>query len=253
MMKTISKLLFSIFIIWQTYSYAGPQTIKFAMEATYPPFESVSAEGNLVGFDIDIANSICHKMNAVCIFINSPWESLIPGLKLGKFDAIISALMITPEREKQVAFSQSYYVSTASFVAAKTQSFAPLPAGLAGKRVGVQGGTAMENYMRGYYKNSAITVKTYASISDAFLDLKSGRIDAVLADTSIAKNWLAKLAKPDYEIVGPPISDTTYFGQGLGIAVNKKNTALLEEINQSLTAIKADGTYQRLVTKYFGQ
>lgn len=252
-MKKYFKTVFTIIgAIWLTCCQAEELTIRFAMEATYPPFESIDTEGEITGFDVDIAKSICEKINATCSFVNSPWDSLIPGLKLGKFDAVISALAITSKREQQVAFSQPYYFDTASFVAAESDPIDPTLEGLKGKSVGVQGGTAMENYMRGFYKNGGVDVKNYASITDAFLDLKSGRIDAVLADTPIAKSWIASLVEPDYKIIGEPISDSTYFGSGLGIAINKKNTDLLQKINQGLNAIKEDGTYDKLVKKYFG-
>lgn len=235
------------------YGYAANQTITFAMEATYPPFESVNQSGNVVGFDVDIANSICAKIAATCVFKNSPWDSLIPGLKLGKFDAIISAVAITNAREKQVAFSQPYYFATASFVAGTTNSIDLTSDGLKNKSVGVQGGTAMANYMFGFYKNAGVDTKTYASINDAFLDLKSGRIDAVLADTPIAKTWLTQDENQlNYKIVGQPIQDPTYFGRGMGIAINKKNTELLQKINWGLNQIKADGTYDKIVATYFG-
>src|SRR5690606_17599012 len=93
------------------------QTIKFAMEATYPPFEYVDASGNIKGFDVDIANALCQQLKAQCEFSNQPFNSLIPSLQLGKFDAIISALGITTERAKQVSFTNPYYQPSGSFVA----------------------------------------------------------------------------------------------------------------------------------------
>jgi len=168
MKKIFIFLNIIISITFLSSCYADDMHIKFAMEATYPPFESIDTDGNIIGFDIDIANNICKKINAKCSFINAPWDSLIPGLKLGKFNAIISALAITSERAKQVAFSQAYYFDTASFVGSKINPIETTSAGLLGKSIGVQGGTAMENYMRGFYSDKKINVKAYPRIMDAF-------------------------------------------------------------------------------------
>src|SRR5690606_10339197 len=118
-----------------------PDTIKFASEATYPPFESVNATGELQGFDIDIAKAICEQMSLKCSFSNQPWESLIPGLNLGKFDAIISAMDITEERKKRVDFSNPYFSPTGSFVGRKSANFELTPENLKGKTIGVQKST----------------------------------------------------------------------------------------------------------------
>ena len=233
-------------------SFADGEKIRFAMEATYPPFESVNPSGEIVGFDIDIAKAICENIKAECSFENEPWDSLIPGLKFGKFDAIISALAVTAAREKQVSFSEPYYLGTASFIAAENKKLDISPRALKGKTVGVQGGTSMENYMRGFYKDE-VNVKTYASINDAFLDLRSTRIDAVVADTPIANDWVSLPQGSGFVIVGKPIQNPKYFGSGIAIAVNKNNTDLLEQLNKGISNIKSNGTYDKILTKYFGK
>lgn len=252
MKKIIIAILLLSLSSWTSLLHAKEKQITFAMEATYPPFESIDENGNIVGFDIAIGQEICQKIRAKCSFINAPWDSLIPGLKLGKYDALISAIAITPERAKQVIFSQPYYFDTASFVSKKGQSLTISLSGLKGKRIGVQGGTSMENYMRNTYQQADVNILSYASIADAFLDLRSGRLHAVLADTPIANAWIEKLASVDVQVESQLVTNAAFFGSGLGIAVSKDNPALLQEINKALHDIKAEGTYDKMIAIYFG-
>lgn len=228
---------------------ASVKAIQFAMEATYAPFEYMDESGKISGFDVDIAKALCQEMKAECIFSNQAFSGLIPGLQTGKFDALISALGITHEREKQVAFTQSYYEPSGSFIAPTTKRYTM--AAIPGKVIGVQIGSTFEQYLQANYGNK-VTLKTYASIQDAFLDLTAERIDIVLADTPIAQAWLkqANNAKR-YSLVSKPLVNNDYFGAGYGIAVRKDNTVLLQALNNALAKIKANGVYANITKKYF--
>jgi len=236
--------------LFATQSFADPiKTIHFATEATYPPFESVSADGKIQGFDIDVANALCQQIHAQCDFSNQPFASLIPSLNLGKFDALIAALGITPEREKQVSFTHTYYEPSASFVATIANHYTLQQ--LNGKTIGTQMGSTFAQYLQEAYGDK-VTVKLYGSFQEAYLDLTAGRIDAVLSDTPVATAWLKEANHAaQYGIIDKPVTNATYFGSGYGIAVRKDDQALLEELNQALAAIKANGTYGNLVKKYF--
>lgn len=228
---------------------AAIQSIHFGTEATYPPFESIDESGKMTGFDIDIANALCEKIHATCHFSNQSFNSLIPSVQVGKFDAIIGALGMTSEREKQVSFTNPYYEPSASFVAPLAKHYTIND--LNGKTIGAQQGSTFETYLHDRYAKQ-VNIKSYASVQDAFLDLVSGRVDIVIVDTPIAQTWLKQNDQAKtYGIVGKPIVDHTYFGTGYGIAVAKKNTDLLIALNNALAAIKADGTYEKITQKYF--
>ncbi len=250
MKKILSLLLLSITVLINSTSLADTKTLTFATEATYPPFEFVDNSGKIQGFDIDIAKALCSEMKTQCTFVNQPWDSLIPSLKLGKFDAVIGAMQITEARKKVVDFTNPYYTPTASFVAKNNSTLSITADGLKGKTIGVQGGTTMEQYLQGVYGN-AITVKSYASIQDAFLDLTSGRVDAVFGDTPIIVDWLKKHGDTQFKLVGQTISDSHYFGIGDGIAIRKGNSELLNALNKALSDIKANGTYDKIIQQYF--
>jgi arginine transport system substrate-binding protein len=243
-------LILSLFATGKLVLAAPINTIRFATEATYPPFEFIDESGQIKGFDIDIANALCQQMKVQCTFSNQSFSGLIPSLQLGKFDGLISALGITPERLKQVDFTHSYYEPSGCFVAAKNKHYTI--SSLIGKTIGVQQASVFEKYLQAKYAGK-ITIKTYASIQDAFLDLVSGRVDTVIADTPIATTWLKENDNSkQFAIVDGPISDPVYFGAGYGIAIRKNNTELLNLLNKALADIKANGTYDNIVKKYFG-
>lgn len=244
----MKKIIMAVlFLISHTVFAQAIKTIHFAVEATYPPFEYIDESGQIKGFDIAIAQALCQELKAQCTFSNQSFASLIPSLKLGKFDALISALGITAERQEQVSFTQSYYQPSAVFVTASKNHFVINQ--LQGKTIGAQQGSTFEKYLQEAYVNK-VSIKTYASIQDAFLDLVSGRVDAVLADTPIAKAWLIQ-NNSQYSMIGQPIINEKYFGSGYGIAVNKNSLELLNALNTALQTIKQNGTYTKILNHYF--
>lgn len=248
MKKIVLLALACLFIVGVVHA-AETKTIRFATEATYPPFEYVNAAGDLQGFDIALAKALCAEMKAQCTFSNQSFASLIPSLKLGKFDALISALGVTEARKKQVAFTDSYYEPSAVFVGAITKHYTL--GDLSGKTVGVQQGSTFEKYLQAKYGKQVIQ-KSYASIQDAFLDLVSGRVDVVIADTPIASDWLKQDDnQTKYAVIDKAIKDAEYFGAGYGIAVRQDDTALLNALNAALAAIKKNGSYDKITRQYF--
>ena len=238
----MKKLLLATMLASAAIS-ANAQNITFAMEPSYPPFESTNEKGEIIGFDVDVANAICKEIQANCSFKAQAFDALIPSLIKGRggFDAAISAIDITEARAKQVAFSDAYYESSASFIALKGK------ADLAtAKNVGVQNGTTYQQYINAEAKQYAS--KSYASLQDAILDLKNGRIDIIFGDTDVLRDMLGKT--PEATFVGEKVTDKRYFNNGLGIAVNKKNTALVEQLNKGISAIKANGEYQKIYDKW---
>lgn len=247
------KLIYAILIILLlncTLHAAPIKIIRFGTEATYPPFEYIDESGQIKGFDIDIANALCEQIKAQCTFSNQSFSSLIPSLQLGKYDALIAAIGITEERKKQVAFTDSYYEPSASFIAPLAKKYKI--SDVVGKTIGVQEGTTFDKYLREQYANK-VTVKPYASIQDALLDLVAGRVDLVLGDMPIILIWLKQNENSKhFGVVNAPIVDRQYFGVGAGIAVRKNEKELLTALNQALAKIKADGTYKKILKKYFG-
>ncbi|KAB8313182.1 arginine ABC transporter substrate-binding protein [Erwinia endophytica] len=243
----MKKFVLAALLAGLSLSVSAAQTIRFATEASYPPFEFVGADNKIQGFDVDLANALCHEMNASCTFTNQSFDSLIPSLKFRRFDAVMAGMDITPEREKQVLFTKAYYDNSALFIAQKGK--VDSVEALKGKRVGVQNGTTHQKYLTD--KMSGVSIVPYDSYQNAILDLKNGRIDAVFGDTAVVNEWLKQNAS--LAPVGEKVTDKSYFGTGLGIAVRQGNSELQSQFNAALDKVKADGTYQTIYKKWFQQ
>jgi len=242
---TMKKVLIAALLASVSLSATAAQTIRFAMEASYPPFESMDASNKIVGFDVDLANALCKEIDATCTFTNQAFDSLIPSLKFRRFDAVISGMDITPEREKQVLFTQPYYENSALFVGQKGK-IADIAA-LKGKKVGMQNGSTHQKFITD--KHPEISVVPYDSYMNAKLDMQNGRIDAVFGDTAVVTEWLK--ADPKLAAIGDKVTDKDYFGTGLGIAVRQGNTDLQQKLNTALDKVKKDGTYETIYSKWF--
>lgn len=245
----MKKIVLAALLAGLSLSASAAQTIRFATEASYPPFEFVDSDNKIQGFDVDLANALCREINATCTFTNQAFDSLIPSLKFRRFDAVMAGMDITPEREKQVLFTKAYYDNSALFIAQKGK-VASVDA-LKGKRVGVQNGTTHQKYLTEKMAGVGVNMVPYDSYQNAILDLKNGRIDAVFGDTAVVNEWLKQNSA--LAPVGEKVTDKTYFGTGLGIAVRQGNTDLQNKFNTALDKVKADGTYQTIYSKWFQQ
>ncbi|OOF70207.1 transporter substrate-binding domain-containing protein [Rodentibacter caecimuris] len=217
------------------------EEITFAMAPGYPPFEFISEKGDVIGFDVDLANVLCQELNVTCNFSHQSFDSLIPGIKLKKFDAIISAMDITEARAKQVAFTVPYYANSASFISVKNKTDLN-----SAKVVAVQNGTTFQQYITQQTKQ--YDTKSYAVLSQSILDLQNGRVDVIFGDTAVLTEWVKK--DPMLQFVGEKVTDPKYFGNGFGIAVSKSNVELLEKLNKGLAKIKQNGEYQKIYDKW---
>lgn len=236
----MKKLLLAALLAGSAFSIQARE-ITFAMEPSYPPFELTNEKGEIIGFDVDIANAICKEIQATCHFKSQAFDALIPSLKAKRFDAAISAIDITEARAKQVSFSDPYYDSSASFITVKGKADLTTA-----KNIGVQNGTTFQQYVVAEVKQYA--PKSYSSLQDAILDLKNGRIDIIFGDTAVLADMLAK--ESELAFIGEKVNNKKYFGNGLGIAVNKSNGDLVTDLNKGLAAIKASGEYQKIYDKW---
>lgn len=229
------------------------KTIRIGTEGAYPPFNFLDSNKELQGFDIDIAKALCDKMKAKCEFVAQDWDGIIPALKAKKYDAIVASMSITEERKKQVDFTDKYYFTPARFVTKKTGGFADVkPDALKGKTIGAQSSTIHANYLEDLYKPKGVTVKLYGTQDEANADLLAGRLDGILADSTVLYEWLEKGGGGACcQFVGPDIKDTKYFGEGAGIAVRKEDKDLKAQFNKAIAEILKDGTYEKINKKYF--
>jgi len=249
-LKLVGLVALGVMAATQASADGWDKAVRVATEGAYPPFNSYDANNNLVGFDIDITAALCAKIKVECTIVAQDWDGIIPGLLANKYDAIIASMSITEERKKKVAFTAKYYQSPPRFAAAKSAGVTDTsPEALKGKTIGVQSATTHANYIEKFYPDS--NVKYYGTQDEANLDLASGRLDIILADSLVIYEWMKTDDGKDFEFVGPKIEDKEVFGAGEGIAVRKEDAHLRDLLDQAILDIIADGTYQKINEKYF--
>lgn len=239
-------LLLSMLCVSLFAGAAQAEKIRIATEGAYPPFNMKNTKGELVGFDVDIARALCDQMKADCEIVAQDWDGIIPGLLAKKYDAIIASMSITDERKQKVSFSDPYYSNYLRFIARKGSGLDVSADGLKGKNLGAQRATISAQHLEDNFRKTA-NVKVYDTQDAAFLDLKAGRLDAVLVDAYPGYDWLTKAENSDYDHVG----DTIDINDKIGIAVRKSDTALADKFNQALQALLSNGTYKRINANYF--
>lgn len=225
--------------------------IRVAIEGAYPPFNETNSQGELVGFDVDIARALCEELRAECVLVQQDWDGMIPGLLARKYDAIIASMSITEERKQKVDFTGKYYSSPARFVARKGSFSSASNSLLKGKRVGVQAATVMDSYLTDNY-GDLVTIRRYDTQEQATLDLTAGRLDLMFGELfTLDEGFLQRDEGSDYEFVGPVFSDPNWFGEGIGIAIRKQDSDLRDQLNQGIGALRASGTYDNIRKQYF--
>jgi arginine/ornithine transport system substrate-binding protein len=229
--------------------------VRIGVEGAYPPFSSTTADGNLVGFDIDIARALGKAMGVEIKLVAQDWDGIIPALMARKYDAIIASMSITEERKKKVAFTNKYYQTPARFICKKDtiKDFTreKVAEATAGKKIGVQRATIHDNFITDNGGEGA-EIKRYGTQDEAYMDLAAGRVDMLLADSvAMSEGFLKKPEGAEYKFVGPSLTEKKYFGPGAGIAIRKKDTDLVEMFNKAIAQIRSDGTYKSIQDKYF--
>ncbi len=234
-----------------TKGIAGITTIKagelqIGSDTSFPPFETL--EGNKVtGFDVDLMTAIGKKMGYKVVFVTANFDGLIPSLKSKKFDGVATAMTITADRKKEIAFSDPYIDSDQSLTV-KANSGIKSTKDLTGKAIGAQTGTtgekwAQENLMS-IAKDKAI--KSYPTATEAFTALEAGQIDAIINDYPVSA-FIVK-DKPELALVEKIKTNEKY-----GFAFRKEDTKLVSEVNKTLKTLKSNGEYDKIFEKWFGK
>jgi arginine/ornithine transport system substrate-binding protein len=233
-----------------THAASPGNPLLVGVEGSYPPFSRLDPDGEVRGFDIDIASALCERIRRQCQWVQLPFDGMIPALQSGKIDAIAASMSITEERKKSVAFTDKYYQSPARLLVRKGARIDPTPAGLAGRRIGVPRGTTLDRFATATF--SRATVVRYNAQDEVFLDVIAGRLSAALVDSVVAGEGFLKSAKGrHFELVGAPFTDPVFFGAGAGIALRHADRALKDELNAAIAALRTDGGYRAIQDRYF--
>jgi len=234
-------------IVLAAFAWSGltvsAETLRVGSEVDYPPFEYFDETGTAVGFDIDIVHAIGRIMGVEIEIVNAPWGEIIPRLIRDEYDLIASAMTITQERAKLVDFSEPYFTNGQIVVVRTGESGIQSAADLRDKNVAVKAGTTSVDAA---LELDVANILTFAQVEEAYHSLLAGEVDAVIHDQFFVPTDPEPFAGR-IRTVGEPFTLEYY-----GFAVKKGRTDLLQGINDALAAIKADGTYERIHTKWFG-
>ncbi|KAA1175830.1 transporter substrate-binding domain-containing protein [Marinobacter salinexigens] len=219
--------------------------IRIAFDVPYEPFEYKDENGELTGFEVELAEAMCAEMKADCEFVIQAWDGMIPGLVARKFDAIMSSMSITPERAERVLFSEPYYNTPGGWFGPDdfNTDVTDMEA-MKGKTVGVQRGTTMDTFVT-EEMGGVVTIKRYTTADDMVLDLEGQRLDVVFVDYPVGEQTV--LSKEGFKEVGEPVK----LGDGVGVAMRKRDKDLAGKVNATLKKLKNDGTYDAIMQKYF--
>ena len=261
--------------IFGVASIANSQTIRIGTEGAYPPWNNLNSAGELEGAEIDFGNEACERMGVTCEWVTQDWDGIIPALLQGKYDIIIAGMSITEERKEKVNFTTGYMTDGARFAVLKNSGLANLNiAGMAkvnlnnaggkeqaaigqliaamdGKTVCVQSSTIHQNFLE-KHMSGAVEVKLYQAVDDHNLDLAAGRCDAVLADVGSIIDFMESDGGVDVAFTGPTFSGGV-FGDGVGGAVRKEDTDILEMWNAAIAEMSKDGTTAEITKEWFGR
>ena len=258
---------------------SNADTVRIGTEGAYPPWNSKDASGNLIGFEVELANELCAIMKHECTIVEQDWDGMIPALLMRKFDAIMAGMSITAERQKTITFSQGYADEVASLAVMKGSSLEgmdtpeginlslggsdvnkalkTLTAALSGKTVCVQTATIHQNFLDSGDVGS-VNVRTYKTQDEVNLDLASGRCDVALAAAVAFTDYAEKSGKA-VVLTGPTFSGGA-FGNGVGVGIRqggddkigKRDAKLLKDFNKAINTARKKGIISKLAIKWFG-
>ena len=273
-MKKIFLSLLAIALV-STFSIANAKSIRIGTEGAYPPWNNINSAGDLEGAEIDFGNEACKRMGADCEWITQDWDGIIPALLNGKYDIIIAGMSITEERKQKVNFTNGYMTDGARFAVLKDSGLADLSiagmnkvnlnnaggkeqaaigqliAAMSGKTVCVQSSTIHQNFLEKHMAG-AVETRLYQTVDDHNLDLATGRCDAILADVGSIIDFMETDGGVNIAFTGPTFSGGV-FGDGVGGAVRKEDTDILEMWNKAIAEMSADGTTAKITKQWFGR
>jgi octopine/nopaline transport system substrate-binding protein len=271
----IAAGILSLFVVSaQADDDAQWSTIRVATEGAYAPWNFTSAEGELIGYELDLIKELCRRMESECEIVAQDWDGMLPALNAGKFDAIIASMGVTAEREKVASFSVAYAKAPNTFMTLKDSPLAKelgervdynlrkdpdgaaaaikaLSPALEGKVLGVQGSSTAATFANAMLKD-VVEIREYKTTDQHNLDLVAGRVDLVIANITTLR---ASMELP--ELAGATLAGPTFVEGVLGsgtanVAMRKDDVALKARFDKAIESVNADGFNRDLMQKWFG-
>jgi len=218
--------------------------VRIATEGAYAPWNYLDDSGQLAGFEIDLGNALCERAGVECEWVQNEWDSIIPNLQAGNYDAIMAGMSITDERMETIDFSAAYYPPDPSAYITTAGNEIDID-NLEGKRIGAQGATIQAAYAEENFSQDN-TILTFETPDQSIADLMAGNLDLVIADGSYLKP-IVEGSNGAMEFTGPDVM----IGNGVGMGLRKGDDELAASMGAALEELKADGTVDALIKDYF--
>jgi lysine-arginine-ornithine-binding protein len=237
-MKTVlGRWLLAAMLVVAGTSTAVAAKLRIGNEGDFRPFAFMGPDGKLQGFDVDVANEICRRLQMECEFVVQDFKGMIPALNANKFDLVVSSMTINEDRKKQVLFSKPYYQSVYAFIAPAGSPFQITKAGLTGKNIGVVANGAQRRWLQETY-GDVVKIKLYDAPADIRADMLNGRIDGTVATMPYLYGaYMVGDLKGKFVFVGEQLRDPKYFGEGVGIAAKLGDTDIIAKVNTAVDAM----------------
>ncbi|MFC3286117.1 transporter substrate-binding domain-containing protein [Litchfieldella rifensis] len=243
---SIATLLLSTAMLGSAV-YADDKPLRIGVDVPYMPYQYKLPDGTIAGFEVDLVNAACERMQRECEWVEQPWDGIIPGLQARKYDLIASAMNITEDRARQVLFSDPYYQVPSVWVGKAGEDVDP-EGDLAGRAIGVQQGTIQDEYVTQFYPDADI--RRYGDSGAVVNDMQAGRLDLVFTAFPLAQETMLgdeRFKRQGALITGPE----SIYGPGIGAAFRQRDEDLAEAFNQAMAELKEDGTFDALYADYF--
>lgn len=232
---------------------AARERIRFLTSVDYPPFNFLDPRGRLGGFNVDLVRAACDELGLLdrCQIEARPFAELLPALAKGEADVIIAGIAITPANRQTLAFTGSYFRYPARFVTRRDRVLQePMAIAIAGKTVGVVGGSAHEAMLQSYFPTARAV--PFEARDPALAALRKGEVDAVFGDGVGLSFWLeSDAAEGCCAFSGGPYLSSRYLGEGLAIAVAKKDADLAGALDYAIGQVVAKKKFSELMLRYF--
>ena len=234
----MKKLIIGAALLALSTGFAAAQTVRMGTEGAYPPYNFINDAGEVDGFERELGDELCKRAELTCEWVTTDWDSIIPNLQSGNYDTIIAGMSITEERDKVIDFTQNYIPPAASAFLALTAD-----ADVAGGVIAAQTGTIQA----GYIAESGATLLEFATPDETVAAVRNGEADAVFAD----KDFLVPIAAESGGALVFAGADVA-LGGGVGMGLRESDTELKGKFDAAIAAMKADGTLNTMITKWFG-
>jgi octopine/nopaline transport system substrate-binding protein len=246
--------------------------VTIGLEGAYAPWNLTNPDGTLGGFEPELATDLCKRANLKCTLVAHDWDTMIESLNAHKFDVIMDALSITPERAKVISFSVPYAATPAGFATLKDSPLANLPGTgkaiklsgdkakdraevdklrdeLKGKTIGVQTATTFSKWL-GENLADVAHISEYKTTAERELDLVAGRIDVSFDDETALQAAFATPGNEDLVFTGPDIGGPVW-GAGMALGIRQSDADLKAKFDAAIKGALADGTVKTLSEKWF--